>query len=111
MFITLEKLITEAITRAFQIPQVLAGIKTSGQLGTSNEIANAIELYYNTVIKDDVNFVESITDLLTSLWVGYTKTDARINIANSKPFNFIDPSFKDDFAVGERRESAGYSWE
>jgi hypothetical protein len=111
LFITLEKLITEAITRAFQIPQVLAGIKTSGQLGTSNEIANAIELYYNTVIKDDVNFVESIIDLLTSLWVGYTKTDARINIANSKPFNFIDPSFKDDFAVGERRESAGYSWE
>jgi hypothetical protein len=111
LFITLEKLITEAITRAFQIPQVLAGIKTSGQLGTSNEIANAIELYYNTVIKDDVNFVESIIDLLTSLWVGYTETDARINIANSKPFNFIDPSFKDDFAVGERRESAGYSWE
>jgi hypothetical protein len=111
LFITLERLITEAITRAFQIPQVLAGIKTSGQLGTSNEIANAIELYYNTVIKDDVNFVESITDLLTSLWAGYTETDARINIANSKPFNFIDPSFKDDFAVGERRESAGYAWE
>jgi len=111
LFITLEKLITEAITRAFQIPQVLAGIKTSGQLGTSNEIANAIELYYNTVIKDDVNFIESITDLLTSLWVGYTETDERINIANSKPFNFIDPSFKDDFAIGERRESAGYAWE
>lgn len=111
LFITLEKLITEAITRAFQIPQVLAGIKTSGQLGTSNEIANAIELYYNTVIKDDVNFVESIIDLILKLWVGYVPTEDKIKIANSKPFNFIDPSFKDDFAVGERRESAGYAWE
>jgi hypothetical protein len=111
LFITLERLITEAITRAFQIPQVLAGIKTSGQLGTSNEIANAIELYYNTVIKDDVNFIESITDLLTELWAGYVPTDERITIANSKPFNFIDATFKDAFAVGEIRESAGYQWE
>lgn len=111
LFITLEKLITEAITRAFQIPQVLAGIKTAGQLGTSNEIANSIELYYNTVIKDDVNFIESITDLITSLWQGYVPTEERIKIANSKPFNYIDTAYKEAFAIGEIRESAGYNWE
>lgn len=111
LFIALERLITEAITRAFQIPQVLAGIKTSGQLGTSNEISNAIELYYNTVIKDDVNFIESLINMLVRMWSGYVPSEEVVKIANSKPFNYIDTAFKDAFAIGEIRESAGYAWE
>lgn len=107
LFITLSNLITESITRAFQIPQVLAGIKTSGQLGTSNEISNAIELYYNTVIKDDVNFITSIYNDLVKLMPGYV--EGEVTIANSKPFNYIDTAFKDDFTLGERREASGYS--
>ena len=109
LFISLSNLITEAITRAFQIPQVLAGIKTAGQLGTSNEISNSIELYYNTVIKDDVNFITSLCEDLAQYVPNYNNEP--IKIANSKPFNYIDAQFKDAFALGEVRESAGYAWE
>ena len=105
----LSNLITEAITRAFQIPQVLAGIKTAGQLGTSNEISNSIELYYNTVIKDDVNFITSLCEDLARWIPGYA--DEPIKIANSKPFNYIDSTFKDDYTLGERREASGYAAE
>lgn len=109
LFISLSNLITEAITRAFQIPQILAGIKTAGQLGTSNEISNSIELYYNTVIKDDVNFITSLCNELAR-WMPEWNGEP-IKIANSKPFNYIDGSFKDDYTLGERREASGYAAE
>ncbi len=109
LFISLSNLITEAITRAFQIPQILAGIKTAGQLGTSNEISNSIELYYNTVIKDDVNFITALCEDLARWIPGYAGEP--IKIANSKPFNYIDGAFKDDYTLGERREASGYNAE
>lgn len=110
LFISLSNLITEAITRAFQIPQILAGIKTAGQLGKSNEISNSIELYYNTVIKDDVNFVTALLDDLVK-WIPNCPPRYEVKIANSKPFNYIDSSFKDDYTLGERREASGYAAE
>jgi len=106
LFITLSNLITESITRAFQMPQILAGIKTAGQLGASNEISNSIELYYNTVIKDDVNFLTAIFNDLAKLMKGYA--GGEISIANSKPFNYIDQASMDKFTDGEIREAQGY---
>lgn len=110
LFISLSNLITEAITRAFQIPQILAGIKTAGQLGTSNEISNSIELYYNTVIKDDVNFITALLDDLVK-WIPNCPERYEVKIANSKPFNYIDATIIDNFTKGEIRESAGYNAE
>lgn len=106
LFIALSELITKHVTRAFQIPQILAGIETSGKLGSSNEIANSVELYYNTVIKDDVNFITEVLNGLIKempMWV-----NEKVTISNPKPFNWIDPVFKEMFTEGEIRLSAGY---
>jgi hypothetical protein len=87
LFIALSDLITKHVARAWQIPLILAGIETPGKLGSSNEIANATELYYSTIIKDDVNFITGILNDLITQMPGYDGT--KLSISNSIPIRYI----------------------
>lgn len=87
LFIALSDIITKHTVRAFQIPQFLAGIETPGSLGTTNEILNSWDLYQNTVVKDDQNFITDVLNNLAKQMPDYD--DTIITISNNLPIRYI----------------------
>lgn len=87
LFIALSDIITKHTVRAFQIPQFLAGIETPGSLGSTNEILNSWDLYQNTVVKDDQNFLTEIFNDLAKQMPGYDDTE--VTISNNLPIRYI----------------------
>jgi hypothetical protein len=87
LFIALSDIITKHTVRAFQIPQFLAGIETPGSLGSTNEILNSWDLYQNTVVKDDQNFLTEIFNDLAKQMPNYDGTE--VTISNNLPIRYI----------------------
>lgn len=87
LFIALSDIITKHTVRAFQIPQFLAGIETPGSLGSTNEILNSWDLYQNTVVKDDQNFLTEVFNDLAKKMPDYDGTE--ITISNNLPIRYI----------------------
>lgn len=87
LFIALSDIITKHTVRAFQIPPFLAGIETPGSLGSTNEILNSWDLYQNTVVKDDQNFLTEVFNNLAKAMPDYDGTE--ISISNNLPIRYI----------------------
>lgn len=105
LFNTLGDIIDKKIVAAFQMPKILAGIETTGSLGATNEIANAIE-WYNAVIKSDIDFIETELNTLASFMDGYDGT--KFTFSQSKPINYLDSAFLSYLDESEIREAMGY---
>lgn len=61
-----EKSTFEAITKGFQIPQVLYGVPTAGKLGTSQEMQDAVSYVQKFVVSKEQKLIEkTLQDLLT----------------------------------------------
>lgn len=105
LFTQLGDIIDKKIVSAFKVPRVLAGIETPGALGSTNEIANAIE-WYNSVIRADLSFIETeLNELVRHVggWAGEVFT-----FAQSKPIAYLDPAFLTYLDEAEIRKSIGF---
>lgn len=107
MYITLQNLVRENITTAFQVPPPLAGIQVAGKLGNAQEIADYTLYYQNTVIKPDQNMIVAFLNRMARFVSGY-EVGTNISISNSVPLGFLAGSFGSNFSEDEIRAAWGY---
>jgi len=83
----------------------LVGISTPGKLGNSNELLNAYDVYFNTVIKPEQ---KKLIDTLNRIFLinGFNE----INILNNKPFDFnlSESALLNILTPDELRDLIGY---
>lgn len=108
LFNTLGDITDKKIVSAFQMPRVLAGIETPGALGSRNEIANAVE-FYQSIVRNDVLFIESEINLLLSKCEGYNGEVA--SLKPLKPVREVDANAFAYLDEAEIREAIGYPGE
>ena len=105
LFSTLGDITDKKIVAGFQQPKILAGIETTGSLGASNEIANAIELYYS-IIQPHIVFLENEINRLLADCEGYDGT--KVKLKKSKPISYLDDKFLNYLDESEIRKAAGF---
>jgi hypothetical protein len=105
LFNTLAEIIEKKIVSAFQMPKLLAGIETPGALGSTNEIANSIEMYVSQ-IQGHIKFVEQELNRVLQYVEGYDGT--KVELVTNKPISYLDPDFLAYLDESEIRTSLGY---
>lgn len=105
LFNTLGDITDKKIVAGFQMPKILAGIETTGSLGATNEIANAIELYYS-IIQPHIVFIEDELNKVLQNCRGYDGT--KVKFKKAKPISYLDPKFLNYLTDEEIRVAAGF---
>lgn len=111
LYLELDKQIEKKIARSMNQPPVLAGILTAGQLGTSQEIWNAAQMYNSAVISRVHKFISRILAPLIASQFGADRNQVKKNltISNAMPLAYINPEFANNFTQDEIREASGYN--
>ena len=107
LYLALQSLIVDNICTATKVPPALANIRVEGGINTNKDfIINEFDKFLNTEIKPDQNRVLERLNTLIQKVEGYDGT--KLSVSNSRPLAYIPDAFKDDYSLGERRESNGY---
>jgi len=106
-FTMLSKLATDAIVTAHRITPSLAGLETSGKLGSNQQVKDEYEKFMNSVIIPD--FQEPLLRVLNRLIKRETKWDnIEVSILNVSPVgNSERVDINDITTINEGREMAG----
>lgn len=101
LFLALQKLSTENILIATQVPPVLAGVKVSGTL-SKDDIVNAVKLMWGNV-EDEQQFLEEIYNELFPRLI--KPWNEKVFITNYSPIAMgVDPLIWDVMTDKEKRE-------
>jgi hypothetical protein len=101
LFTTLQRLSTENICIATQVPPVLAGVKVSGTL-SKDDIENAVKLMW-AMVDSDQEFLEEIYNKLFPQMKAFPKDD--INIMNYSPVSItLDDKIWEVMTAEEKRQ-------
>lgn len=114
LFTTLQKLTTENISIASNVPPVLANIMTSGKLGNVQELLNAIDLMQKRVVKKQQMLSKCYYELTKNLKVEGSQAVPKefegdkdaFNISKFNPLNSIKDQIWDVLTEEEKRTFA-----